>query len=154
MNVLLIDDDEDTNFLMGILMKKSQVVDLYAIQSNATAALDWLKKEEFKPDCIFVDIQMPDMNGFAFVEVYEKLFVEKFPQTQLFFLSSSAIPEDQEQAKKFRSVQGFITKPLNPKQLQEINVCFHKEPIQPSSPVCFISSDEVRPEYRTPPHKL
>ena len=154
MNVLLIDDDEDTNFLMGILMKKSPIVDLYSIQSSATAAINWLKKEEFKPDCIFVDIQMPEMNGFQFVEVYEKLLVEKFPQCQLYFLSSSAIPEDHEQAKKFKSVHGFITKPLSPKTLQEIKSSTLKEHIESSSSVCYIMSEEIRPEYRTPPHKV
>lgn len=152
MNILLVDDDEDTNFLMGILMKKSRAVDLYEIESRAEKAIELLLEGKITPDFIFVDLNMPEMNGFRFVEIFEQRLVDKLPHTQLFILSSSAVPEDYERAKKYQTVKGFLTKPLTPKKLQEIHACFLDESdfVAVSSPVCYASSDGLRKEFKNP----
>ena len=120
MNVLLIDDDEDTTFLMDVLFKKSKLVESYVIENNGNKALEHLLTNPDYPDCIFVDLKMPDMNGFEFVQKYELFFNKQNSKTQVFFLSSSALQSDYEKAKSFQSVKEFITKPLNKNKLSNI----------------------------------
>lgn len=149
MNVLLVDDDKDTTFLMGILLGKSASVDSHRIATSPTEALRLLENNEIQPDCIFVDLQMPEMSGFEFVERYELLLVEKFPQTRLYILSGSAIPEDREAAKKYKTISGFINKPLGRQQLEHISSeIAGGDPVEVSSPVCYGNSTEIRDEYK------
>ncbi|WP_246223564.1 response regulator [Fulvivirga kasyanovii] len=118
---MLIDDDDDTVFLMDVLFSKSDAVDKYTIETNAIDALKKLLKKEQFPDCILVDIRMPEINGFEFVEKYEQKLGKLHPNTQIYILSSSARQSDEQKAMKYKSVKEFIVKPLTKKKLTEIN---------------------------------
>ena len=120
---MLIDDDEDTVFLMDVLFSKSDAVDKYSIETNALDALKKLLKKEQFPDCILVDIKMPEINGFEFVEKYEQKLGKSHPYTQVYILSSSARQSDKRKAMKYKSVKEFILKPLTKRKLAEINEC-------------------------------
>lgn len=161
MNILLIDDDEDTIFLMGVLFRKFDKVEHYTIETTGRKALSFLEKCKKMPDCIFVDLKMPEMGGFEFVETFERLYGEKYPQTRLYILSSSAGERDHNQAISYKSVEEFILKPLTKKKLSEIFEAFQRSNTndddatdnmfffnENSSPVCFINSDDLRPEYK------
>lgn len=120
MNILLIDDDPDTNFLIDILLKKTPFVDEYYIQPRAKDALNFLRVYDKPLSCIFVDIKMPEMDGFEFMEQYEQKLSHKFPSTQVFFLTSSVRQSDKDRALEFSSVKDFIIKPLSKKKLFDI----------------------------------
>jgi CheY-like chemotaxis protein len=74
---------------------------------------------EIFPHIILVDINMPVLNGWEFLEVYEKLNIQR-QKVFLYMLSSSVYEYDIEKAKGFKSVDGFISKPLTIERLKEL----------------------------------
>ena len=120
MTIMMIDDDEDTNLLVGMLLDKYPLVDRYHIQTDAYQALEQIKNNEIEPDCMFVDVTMPQMNGYTFVEKYENLHEGNLPKTCIYMLSSSARESDRKRVNDYRSVKEFILKPLSKRKLYEI----------------------------------
>jgi CheY-like chemotaxis protein len=120
-NILLIDDDRDTAFLIDLLLKRIPFVDEYTIRLGAKEALEFISVYQKPLACIFVDVKMPEMDGFQFVQAFEKDFLDKFPDTLVYFLTSSARQSDKERAMKFGSVKDFLLKPLSKKQLESIH---------------------------------
>src|SRR5690606_26363413 len=113
MNILMIDDDEITNFLVDMLLAKSPFVNEYIIQSGAKDAIAFLSSYKSPLNCILVDVKMPEMDGFEFMEHFERHFRDKFPETKVYFLTSSARKSDESRAMEFESVKGYILKPLS-----------------------------------------
>jgi CheY-like chemotaxis protein len=120
MNVMHIDDDQDLNFLMGLLFKKSSNVNDYVLENDPQHALEILQSHDAAPDCIFVDLNMMPMNGFEFVQAFESDLKEKCPHTRIYMLSSSLRRQDREKALEHASVKDFLVKPLTLEKLQEI----------------------------------
>lgn len=118
--VLLIDDDEVDNLAHARVIKKAGFAENILVEQSPVKALDLLKstlKDNLKfPDVIFLDLNMPMMNGFEFLEAYSKLPEESIKKTKIFILSSSLNPEDEERAFLNPYVHKFIIKPL-PKEL-------------------------------------
>jgi CheY-like chemotaxis protein len=113
--VWFIDDDEINNMLSERMMKK-HFPDIKASSFLfAKDALNLLseRKEEL-PDAIFLDINMPEMNGWDFLEVFEK---QDFT-IPIYMLTSSIDPKDQEKAHQFSTVKDFISKPLKEDRLK------------------------------------
>lgn len=121
MNVIFIDDDEDLNFLQERMCARSKAIDNYFIAGSAIQTLQYLSETNIVPDVIFVDINMPLMNGFQFVEEFEKNYSHKFPDTQLYVLSSSVRSDDRRRSLAYPSVRDFLIKPLTEEQL--IGIC-------------------------------
>ncbi|HQW87224.1 MAG TPA: response regulator, partial [Flavobacteriales bacterium] len=63
-HILLIDDEEDCNFVTRMVLKRSGFTGRITCFTNATAALEHLRSERDRPDLMFVDINMPGMTGF------------------------------------------------------------------------------------------
>jgi len=121
MNVIFIDDDEDLNFLQERMCSRCKEVNHYYIASSALQTLQYLSETSVAPDIIFVDINMPIMNGFQFIEEFERNYWHKFPETQLYVLSSSVRSDDQRKSLEYRSVKDFLIKPLTEEQL--LGIC-------------------------------
>jgi len=120
MNVIFIDDDEDLNFLQERMCSRCKAVNHYYVASSALQTLQYLSETSLAPDVIFVDINMPIMNGFQFIEEFERNYWHKFPDTQLYVLSSSVRSDDQRKSLEYRSVKDFLIKPLTEEQLLRI----------------------------------
>ena len=120
MRVIFIDDDKDLNFLQERMCIRSKFIQHYYISSSGPQTLDYLREVDSPPDIIFVDINMPVMDGFEFIEEFERRFLKQFPETVLFVLSSSVRENDKIKAMGYPSVKGFLSKPLLSNQLEEI----------------------------------
>ena len=121
---MLVDDNSDDNFFHERIIKKSEAADLVVAKQTGQDALDYLKSEkateDLHPDLIFLDINMPGMNGWEFLEEYEKLD-EKFKSRAIVvMLTTSANPDDKLKAKAMNVASDFKIKPLTEEMLQEI----------------------------------
>jgi CheY-like chemotaxis protein len=122
-NMLVIDDDDINIFIIKkVIEKTGYEVDMIS-KSNGQLAVDYLSNiinnVEIFPHIILVDINMPILNGWEFLEAYEKLNIQE-RKVYLYMLSSSVYEYDIEKAKSFKSVNGFISKPLTIERLKEL----------------------------------
>lgn len=122
--VVLIDDDEPTNFLHRRVIERYGCAERIEVFQEAQRALDFLGTTEngayVKPELIFLDINMPGMNGWEFLRAYEKLSDEQRAEIVVLMLTTSLNPDDKAQAESFDEVSGFLSKPLTKELLKEI----------------------------------
>lgn len=121
--VLVIDDDEINNFTIEAMLERSQFVDGFEIQEGALGALTYLEQADTEsafPDLIFVDINMPEMDGYGFLDRYQPRYMKKYPDTRLYMLSSSISEHDKERSLAYACVSEYITKPLSRTKLQDL----------------------------------
>ncbi len=121
-NLLIIDDDDINIFIIRKIAEKTGFDINMVSKSNGQQAIDYLietmSKNEPFPKLILIDINMPVMNGWEFIEAYEKLNIQF--EANLYILSSSVYENDIEKTKSYKSVKGFISKPLSKERLTEL----------------------------------
>ncbi|WP_258105734.1 response regulator [Marinoscillum sp. MHG1-6] len=129
--VLLIDDDEATNFLHELLISECEITNKIIKAENGVEALDYLTNKVNgrypKPDLIFVDINMPLMNGWGFLEEYEKLELTQKGRIVVVMLTTSLNPEDKDKAQEILAIRDYKSKPLTVDMLNEILQTHFKE---------------------------
>ncbi|MBC7388595.1 MAG: response regulator [Opitutaceae bacterium] len=110
--IMLIDDNPDDNFFHEREIKKYRKTTNVITKDTGIGAFEYLQaKEKPRPDLIFLDINMPGMNGWEFLQVYRKL--DKSLQTQIIImLTTSENPDDASRAKGVGYVSDYLTKPL------------------------------------------
>jgi CheY-like chemotaxis protein len=121
-SVLLVDDDEATNFINRRIIEKSGIADHIEVTYNGKEALDYLccsgKYEKTgaqfpKPMLILMDINMPVMDGWEFLNAYRELDSEKKSEKILVMLTTSFNPDDKIKAENIIEISGFQSKPLD-----------------------------------------
>lgn len=122
-DVLLVEDDPITVMVCERIIKMTSFADKVTSCQNGKFALDHLLSLNAKgvmPKIIFLDINMPVMNGWDFLAEFEKIksAFEELPC--IYLLSSTVDPEDYTRAKSFTMVKDFISKPLSKEALQSI----------------------------------
>lgn len=122
--LVFIDDDYPTNVYHELIVNQAQVCEKYLFFESADRALDFFKEqaEQKKPDlpeAIFVDINMPSMNGWEFIECYNALKIETSPT--FIILSTSTYFKDLEKSENEDLVYNFIQKPLTEEVLMRLN---------------------------------
>lgn len=111
--VMLIDDNEADNVYHQIMIERSGAVEDVVVVESGFEALDYLKNNsEPDVDLIFLDINMPGMNGFEFLEKYATL-TNRHPAAVVVMLTSSPSSEDHLRAKQFPAIKAYLTKPLS-----------------------------------------
>ena len=124
-HVLLIDDDPIFNIISKSLVKRSEFSPEVSTCSDANGALEELRTrvrvnyEEF-PDVIFLDLDMPKMDGWAFLEEFQKFPEWSVKKCRVFILSSSIRLHDVEKSRSYEAVHDFISKPLTIDKLETI----------------------------------
>ncbi|WP_207434222.1 response regulator [Sabulibacter ruber] len=122
--ILLVDDDETTNYLNKRLLTRMNITDQIEVVTNGEEALRYLTNaidnNQPLPDLMFLDIKMPVMDGFEFLDQYHQLPESAQKCIVVMMLTSSASFYDLEKLKKYNAVQQHISKPLEEAHVREI----------------------------------
>lgn len=127
--ILLIDDDETNNYLNHRLLTKMQLSDRIRVFQNGKQAFDYLynvsnnhfdgeSSDYFHPELILLDINMPVMDGFEFLDLYNKLNAEFRKGIRLAVLTTSSHLEDTMRAEQYQAQ--YVTKPLTQAKIREL----------------------------------
>lgn len=120
-SVCLIDDDSATNFINQRMLKLSQAVENITVMESASVALQHLQNADgAQPDLILLDINMPGMDGWEFLNEYSRVLDHATNRPVIVMLTSSINPQDIKQARKFGQVSDFKSKPLTLETIQAI----------------------------------
>lgn len=118
----VIDDDEVIKYLTQLLFKKMHFTEKAEFYTEPTSALCNLKNlkdnSESLPDLILLDLRMPNMTGWQFLEEFENLSLSK--EIPIFIFSSSINEDDVIRSKKYKNVQDYIIKPLTVHKVNKI----------------------------------
>jgi CheY-like chemotaxis protein len=123
--VLLVDDDEINNFISIKLIKKALLNTEIMACLNGKFAIDQLveiqrKDPDKMPDYILLDINMPIMNGWEFLDEFKRLNIDAAGKCKIFIISSSVFSNDINKARSYPLVKDFISKPLNVDKIKEL----------------------------------
>ncbi len=112
---ILVVDDSDTDLLYTrIILEAAQVAEQVITLGTAQEALDLLQRPEgHRVDVILLDINMPEMDGFAFLRAYDRLHASQQARAVVVMLTSSPDPADRERAMAFGCVKSYVVKPLD-----------------------------------------
>lgn len=125
--ILLVDDDEPTNYLNKMILEEIDCAEHIEVAQSAKEAINYLtgtgkynKKGSTipPPELIFLDINMPAMDGWEFIDIYKEL--RKKGRVVMVMLTTSQNPEDEEKSKMIAEVAGYKNKPLSKQIVQEV----------------------------------
>lgn len=128
-SVLFIDDDPITLMLCKMVIKKASFSNEIATSKNGEEALQYFialkqldSSNEFKkhPQLIFLDLNMPVMGGWEFLDSFSTEDYADYNKTKVIILSSTIDPEDLEKSKKYPMVIDFLSKPISKEMLEYV----------------------------------
>jgi len=128
--VMLIDDNEIDNLINQKMIEAANISEHIYTHSGAKSAIEFLKNIEklgenaktVLPDVIFLDIDMPLMDGFQFLDEFDKLSEETKGHCSIVMLTSSINPQDVNKSHKYACVKQYINKPLTQKNLEKLTI--------------------------------
>lgn len=128
--ICIIDDDNIYTMLLKKTISKFDVCDHVESFNNGKIAFESLKQRIEEggaalPDVIFLDVNMPVLDGWMFVEEFYKIYNSNFKKVQIYVVSSSIAVEDRNKAKANTKIQDYLVKPISGQTLQEIVATFH-----------------------------
>jgi response regulator RpfG family c-di-GMP phosphodiesterase len=121
--IMLVDDNQDDNFFHEREIKKYDLASIVITKNTAWDALEYLQSKNPKdrtPDLIFLDINMPGMNGWEFLQKYNRLGKEQQSKAVIIMLTTSDNPDDASRAMTWSFVSDYMTKPLNKAKIEYI----------------------------------
>lgn len=127
---ILIDDSDIDLFIQRRFLEVYNFSDTLVLYNSAEEALGFLKemKGDAAPDVIFLDLNMPEIDGFSFLTDFKNLPQEILDKCKIVVLTSSNSAKDREQAFSFKNVIQFITKPIKQSDIENLkNLIIEKE---------------------------
>ena len=122
--VMLVDDNDTDNFISKRIIEITKFSHNVIVKNSGKSALDYLVENKESPDAIpdiiFLDINMPIVDGFVFLYEYEKFSNSVKDKCRVIILSSSDNKRDIDKIVNNDFVIKFVTKPLTEKTLEEI----------------------------------
>lgn len=125
--VFCIDDDPIALILCEMVIKKAEFAQEVITAKNGKEGIMWFSeyfsknKKQSRPDppqLILLDLNMPVMNGWDFLEDYLMKYADRIPETKVVIISSTVNPEDFLRANRYDIVIDFINKPLTTEGLE------------------------------------
>ena len=119
---VLIDDSDIDLFIQRRFLEVYNFSNELLLYKSAEEALGWLKNinGEAAPDIIFLDLNMPEIDGFSFLKNFKELPEKIKLKSKIVVLTSSNSSKDREQAFSFKNVIQFITKPLKQTDIEDL----------------------------------
>jgi CheY-like chemotaxis protein len=121
-SIVLIDDDEVIHFILAKLMTTLYPDKTFLCLSSAEEALELFRSNRLSADLIVLDVDMPHMNGWAFLNRLKELKYSK----PVCMLSSSTSPRDVERINEYPMVKTYLVKPLYKSTLEKIMTYLEK----------------------------
>ncbi len=123
-HILLVDDDDVTNFLSKEMLRLYMVSPKIDIALNGQDAIDYLieraAQPERLPNLILLDINMPIMDGWDFLAEFDKIKNLGFDKINIIMFTSSVYYEDIDRARTYATVKNIYSKPLDEQKIREI----------------------------------
>lgn len=127
--VMLIDDNEIDNLINQKMIEAASITENIYTHTGAKSAIEFLKNmerldvaEKVLPDLIFLDIDMPLMYGFQFLDEFEKLSNVAKNKCKIVMLTSSINPQDFNRSKKYTNVKLYLNKPLSHESIMKLEL--------------------------------
>jgi CheY-like chemotaxis protein len=126
--VMLVDDNELDNFMSEKVIAAHRFAERVYVNSSGVSAMEFLQNlarsgeqgEVIYPEVIFIDINMPIMDGFQFIRQLRQIAGNKFANSKLIILTSSIYDEDREKTQALGMNIEFLNKPLSAQHLQTL----------------------------------
>ncbi len=128
--VMLIDDNEIDNLINQKMIEAANIAEHIYTHTGARSAIEFLRNLEkldketknVMPEVIFLDIDMPLMDGFQFLDEFDKLSEGTKKKCKVVMLTSSINPQDVNKSKRYSYVKKYINKPLSQDNLVNLNI--------------------------------
>lgn len=124
LNVFVVDDDDIYQFTLKVTLKSIPSVKSIRTFSDGAEVLDHIiaNKDEFEalPDIIFLDINMPVMDGFQFMDEFIDLLPGLKKEIKVYLVSSSIDPKDMKKAQRIEAISDYLVKPLKSEDINDI----------------------------------
>ena len=127
-SVMLVDDSEIDNFINKKVLENNCFTKNVFVHSSCMSAIEFLSNlhnlenapPELIPSHIFLDINMPILDGYHFLEEFKKLPIVFKSNIKVVMLTSSINPADEQRAKLYDEVVDFLRKPLQEEELSKL----------------------------------
>ena len=128
--VMLVDDNEIDNLINQKMIEAADITETIYTHTGAKSAIEFLKNLEkvetlgndILPSIIFLDIDMPLMDGFQFLDEFDKLMAKTKDKCKIVMLTSSINPRDVTKSKGYLYVKKYINKPLSQENLENLSL--------------------------------
>lgn len=122
--VFIIDDDDIYQFLTKRELEVSERVEKIKVFSDGKKAISYLSEHchetNLLPDIIFLDLNMPIMSGWTFIERFRELNIEDKSSIKIYMVSSSFDKRDIEKSKEYEEISDYLIKPVTRSQISNI----------------------------------
>lgn len=123
--VCLIDDDNIYQYTARVILEATGLAkEIHSFYNGSDALSFFTNPTNFMaatlPDVIFLDINMPIMDGWAFLEEYDKFYHELPKKIQIYMVSSSVNSSDMQKSRSYKAVSDYLVKPVSRSKYQEL----------------------------------
>jgi len=120
-SICIVDDDEIYQKIIKKLITRADVFDDAVFYTGAKEVLhDLINSNIELPSVILLDINMPIMDGWQFLENLENSFPSLYDSTEIYMVTSSIAYSDREKVEEYPRLSGFLSKPMSVEKLKEI----------------------------------
>lgn len=122
--ILLIDEDSTSNMIFQKMASVAQISERLLVYPSVIDAIEFLKDNVYKPeelpDVIFLDLRMPEMSGWEFMEVFQGIKQEISKQIDIYIVSTSDNDEDHKRSQQYPEIKGYLVKPVSIAELKKM----------------------------------